>query len=222
MHVACVRHWVLQGLLLLPWNRVYILLMFLVSFHSYVGFYCLAFVCRNSCLSSYWWSKALICECVRTHVILLVHFLLYISSKHLLVLMLLWSWLKSLWSVFVWGLGLTVLTLMASVRLAYSSVVLHPDVLSWSGISSRLCIRLCPSLDPLSRILFRSLDLGFINVLDNISTISSVYTCCAALSDRCWNDKICIESWCLRAVADNAQQGEVVGQEEFLDSCQRW
>jgi hypothetical protein len=42
---------------------------------------------------------------------------------------------------------------------------------------------LSPSLDPLSRILSWSLDLGFVNVLDNVSTISSVCIYYATLSD---------------------------------------
>jgi hypothetical protein len=88
-----------------------------------------AFVCCNSCPSSYWRSKASICVCVHTRVLLSVRFLLYMSSQHLLVLMLLRSWLQESWSVFVWGFGLTALTLVVSCCLTYSSVVLHPGVL---------------------------------------------------------------------------------------------
>jgi hypothetical protein len=70
--------------------------VFRMSFHIRVGLYYPAFVCRDSCLSSYWRSKALIQLCVRTHVVLSIHFLLYISSQASVILMLLRSWLKSL------------------------------------------------------------------------------------------------------------------------------
>jgi hypothetical protein len=159
-------------------------MVFRMSFHVCVGVCCPAFVCRNSYPSLYWRSKALIRECVRTHVILSVRFLLYICSQASVVLMLLRLCDLTPWSVFVWGLGYPALILVVLCRLAYSSVVLHLGVLPWSGMSIWTSYALSPSLDPLSRILSWSLDLGFINVLDNVSTISSVCVYYATLSDR--------------------------------------